>query len=134
MDYKLYTLVDITNTGQHRPEAGKEQLHWKEQNFQTVMQTLGMRANVVCTAKPTLVETSGNVVGFDDLPEIVRVWRMDFATTADNAYAIGDDPVEALREDFEMVPYISGLDEAMTAKYNAFLTYGKGKNIVFFKK
>jgi hypothetical protein len=134
MEYKLYTLVDITNTGQHRPEAGKEQLHWKEQNFQTVMQTLGMRANVVCTAKPVIIETSGNVVGFDNITEIVRVWRMDFATTVDDIYSVGDDPVEALREDFEMVPFISGLDEAMTAKYNAFLTYGNSKNIVFFKK
>jgi len=134
MDYKLYTLVDITNTGQHRPEAGKEQQHWKEQNFQTVMQTLGMRANVICTAKPVAIEVAGPVVGFDNVPDIVRVWRMDFTTPVDNIYAIGDDPVEALREDFEMVPYISGLDEAMTATYHAFLTYGNAKNIVFQKK
>lgn len=98
------------------------------------MQTLGMRANVVCTAKPTLIEISGNVVGFDNISDIVRVWRMDFATTVDDIYSAGSDPVEALREDFEMVPFISGLDEAMTAKYNAFLTYGNSKNIVFFKK
>ena len=46
MEYKLYTLVDITHTNQHRPEPGKEALRWKEQNFQTVLQTLGIRSNI----------------------------------------------------------------------------------------
>ena len=54
MNYTLYTTVDITNTGQYRSEIGKEDLRWKEQNFQTVLQTLGIRANIQYKAKPTL--------------------------------------------------------------------------------
>ena len=46
MEYKLYTLVDITQTGQYRNEHGKEADRWKEQNFQTVLQILGIRANI----------------------------------------------------------------------------------------
>jgi len=133
MEYKLYTLVDITHTGQHRAEPGKEALRWKEQNFQTVLQTLGIRSNVVFVNGPVSTEVSGRIVGFDT-DEIIRVWRFDFSTEREFVYDVGDDPVSLMREDFQLVPYISGLDEVMTQKYAVFNTEDPGKNITFFKK
>jgi len=133
MEYKLYTLVDITHTGQHRAEPGKEALRWKEQNFQTVLQTLGIRSNIVYVNGPVSTEVSGRIVGFDT-DEIIRVWRFDFSTEREFVYDVGDDPVALMREDFQLVPYISGLDELMTQKYAVFNTEDPGKNITFFKK
>ena len=133
MEYKLYTLVDITHTGQHRAEPGKEALRWKEQNFQTVLQTLGIRSNIVYVNGPVSTEVSGRIVGFDT-DELIRVWRFDFSTEREFVYDIGDDPVALMREDFQLVPYISGLDEVMTQKYAVFNTEDPGKNITFFKK
>ena len=133
MEYKLYTLVDITHTGQHRTEPGKEALRWKEQNFQTVLQTLGIRSNVVFVNGPVSSEVSGRIVGFDT-DDIIRVWRFDFSTEREFVYDQGDDPVAFMREDFQLVPYISGLDELMTQKYAVFNTEDPGKNITFFKK
>ena len=133
MEYKLYTLVDITHTGQHRTEPGKEALRWKEQNFQTVLQTLGIRSNVVFVNGPVSSEVSGRIVGFDT-DDIIRVWRFDFSTEREFVYDQGDDPVALMREDFQLVPYISGLDELMTQKYAVFNTEDPGKNITFFKK
>ena len=133
MEYKLYTLVDITHTGQHRAEPGKEALRWKEQNFQTVLQTLGIRSNIVYVNGPVSTEVSGRIVGFDT-DEIIRVWRFDFSTEREFVYDVGDDPVALMREDFQLVPYISGLDEVMTQKYAVFNTEDPGKNITFFKK
>ena len=133
MEYKLYTLVDITHTGQHRTEPGKEALRWKEQNFQTVLQTLGIRANVVFVNGPISSEVAGRIVGFDT-DDIIRVWRFDFSTEREFVYDQGDDPVALMREDFQLVPYISGLDELMTQKYAVFNTEDPGKNITFFKK
>lgn len=133
MEYKLYTLVDITHTGQHRTEPGKEALRWKEQNFQTVLQTLGIRSNVVFVNGPVSSEVSGRIVGFDT-DDIIRVWRFDFSTEREFVYDVGDDPVALMREDFQLVPYISGLDELMTQKYAVFNTEDPGKNITFFKK
>ena len=133
MEYKLYTLVDITHTGQHRTEPGKEALRWKEQNFQTVLQTLGIRANVVFVNGPVSSEVAGRIVGFDT-DDIIRVWRFDFSTEREFVYDQGDDPVALMREDFQLVPYISGLDELMTQKYAVFNTEDPGKNITFFKK
>ena len=133
MEYKLYTLVDITHTGQHRTEPGKEALRWKEQNFQTVLQTLGIRANVVFVNGPISSEVAGRIVGFDT-DDIIRVWRFDFSTEREHVYELNDNPVGALIEDFTLVPYISGLDEAMGQRYAVFNPEDPGKNIAFFKK
>lgn len=133
MQYKLYTLVDITHTGQYRHETGKEILRWKEQNFNTILQTLGIRANLSFISNPLMTEVKGSLVGFDT-KEIIRVWRFDFETERDDMYDDGSDPVGFLKEDFELVPYIEGLDELLQQNYAVFVTEGKNKNIVFYKK
>jgi len=130
MDYKLYTLVDITHTGQHRQEHGKEQARWKEQNFQTVLQTLTIRANVDFKHPPEATSVAGRVVGFNT-DEIIRVWRFDFSTDQDFFFEKDGDPVGFLKDDFHLVPYINGLDELMTQKYAVFNTQEPGSNIVF---
>jgi len=133
MEYKLYTLVDITHTRQHRSEPGKEHLRWKEQNFQTVLQTLGIRANVTFAQAPDVTEVRGSLVGFDT-DKIIRVWRFDFNTDRDDLYESNGDPVKFLVEDFTLVPYISGLDEDMEQQYAVFNPEDPGKNITFFRK
>lgn len=133
MRYKLYTTVDITNTGQFRAEHGKEHLHWKEQNFQTVLQTIGIRANLVDFSKPDQLKIGGKVVGFET-EELINAWRFDFETERDFLFEVDGDQVEGLREDFEMVPFISGLDESMSQNYDVFVTSGPARNIVFFKR
>lgn len=134
MEYKLYTLVDITHTGQHRNEAGKEIDRWREQNFQTVLQTLGIRANISYDRKPAAVEVGGRTVGFDT-DDIIRVWRFDFSTERDDIlYEVDGDPIGYLKQDFHLVPYISGLNELMEQKYAVFNTANPGANIVFHRK
>jgi hypothetical protein len=133
MDYKLYTLVDITHTGQYRLEPGKESLRNKEQNFNTMLQTLGIRSNIWYNHGPLQIEVKGRLVGFDT-DEIIRVWRFDWRTERENLYNNGTDPVGFLKEDFYLVPYIAGLDESMQQKYPVFNTKDPGANIVFFLK
>lgn len=133
MRYKLYTLVDITHTNQYRPEQGKDNLRWKEQNFNTIIQTIGLRANLAFYNIPISMEVKGDLIGFDT-DDIIRVWRFDFETERDRLFEHNDDPVAFLKKDFNLVPYIQGLDELMEQKYAVFVTEGNGKNIVFHKK
>jgi hypothetical protein len=133
MEYKLYTTVDITSTGQYRVEPGKESSRWKEQNFQTVLQTLGIRANVAFTRKPEQIQVRGSLIGFNT-DEIINVWRFDFATERDNLFEFDNNPVGYLIEDFDLVPYIAGLDESMEQNYNVFVTEGPSCNIIFQEK
>ena len=133
MDYKLYTLVDITHTGQYRNEYGREELRYKEQNFNTVLQTLGLRSNIWYAHGPVIMEVRGNLVGFDT-DDILRLWRFDWRTEAENLYLKNDDPVGFLRDDFNLVPYIKGLDEKMEQHYAVFVTDASNSNIVFHLK
>ena len=134
MEYKLYTLVDITHTGQYRSEVGKEHARWKEQNFQTVLQILGIRANISFQNKPIMTEVKGKLIGFDT-DEILRVWRFDFNTEREDLlFEIDNNPVGHLIQDFHLVPYIAGLDELMEQQYAVFNTAEPGSNIVFHKK
>lgn len=133
MDYKLYTLVDITNTGQYRHEPGKEQYRYKEQNFNTVLQILGLRSNIKYTNKPILLEVGGKLIGFDT-DKIIRVWRFDWSVEQDDLYNKNGDPVGFLKDDFHLIPYIQSLDECMEQKYAVFVTSNPGNNIVFHTK
>lgn len=133
MHYKLYTLVDITHTKQYRAESGKEHLRFKEQNFNTVLQTLGIRSNIWYDAGPVITEVKGQLVGFDT-DEIVRVWRFDWFTEREHLYEESGDPVAYLKKDFHLVPYINGLDETMQQDYAVFNTMPKVNNISFFRK
>lgn len=130
MDYKLYTTVDITHTKQHRNEVGKEANRWREQNFQTVLQTLGIRGNINFSRGPEQLAVSGKLIGFNT-ERIINVWRFDFSSELANIYGPTTEPVAFLKEDFELVPYISGLDESMEQNYNVFVTSGPATNIVF---
>lgn len=133
MRYKLYTLVDITHTNQYRSEQGKDHLRWKEQNFNTVLQTIGLRSSISHFHKPEAIEVKGSLVGFDT-EDLIRVWRFDFETDRDDLFKVDNDDVAFLKEDFHLVPYIKGLDELMEQKFAVFVSKGEGKNIVFFKK
>jgi len=133
MKYKLYTFVDITNTGKHKPRPGQDMQRWKEQNFQTVLQTLGIRSNITWDSAPVTVEMSGALAGFDT-DNIVRLWRFDFYTERDDLWLKDQDQCELLREDFELVPYISGLDELLKQSYAVFIPFGPNRNITFFVK
>jgi hypothetical protein len=134
MEYTLYTTVDITGTGQYRADSGKETERWKEQNFQTVLLTLGLRANILYSKPPSVTYTEGaSLLGFST-KQPVNIWRFDFNTERDYLFELDSNPVGYLLEDFDAVPYIAGLDESMTQNYNVFVTHGPSTNIVFFQK
>ena len=132
MNYKLYTLVDITHTSQYRHESGKEPLWQQEQNFNTVLHTLGLRSNIFYNTGPQMFEVKGSLVGFNT-DDLLRVWRFDWSTENDY-YSIEDDPLGFLLEDFHLVPYIGNLGESMTQTHRVFNTQDPGKNIVFHLK
>lgn len=133
MEYKLYTLVDITHTGQYRNEPGKEQQRWQEQNFNTLMQTMGIRGNIFYRHNPEVITTAGKTVGFDT-DKLVTVWRFDFYTEQDHMFEDNGNPVAVLKELFNGVPYISGLNESVQQNYDIFVTDGPSRNIVFYEK
>jgi hypothetical protein len=49
-------------------------------------------------------------------------------------FEFDNNPVGYLIEDFDLVPYIAGLDESMEQNYNVFVTEGPARNIIFQEK
>lgn len=128
--FRIYTTVDITHTNQYRFEPGKETQLYQEQNFRTMMQTLGIRSNVTFYYPPNELIIEGDKLGFNT-PNIIRVWEFDFYTDKEQVYEKDGDPIGLLLEDFEMVPFIAGLNESMEQNYSVFVTDGPSKNIIF---
>jgi hypothetical protein len=133
MEYKLYTTIDITHTGQFRNEPGKELARWQEQNFNTVVQTLGIRSNITYRHAPDILEVKGSLVGFE-FDDVVKMWRFDFYTEQDHMFELDGDPVGHLKEMFSGVPYIAKLTEQLEQNYAVFVTDGPHRNIVFHVK
>ena len=133
MDYRLYTTVDITRTGQYRNEPGKELERLQEQNFNTVVQTIGIRSNVLYTHLPKTFAMAGTDCGME-FSEIIKIWRFDFSTDIDFVFEKDNDPVKHLVEMFDSVPYITGLNEDTEQRFAVFATVGPYRNISFFQR
>ena len=130
MDYILYTLVDITNTGRFRADPGYDKERNQQQNFNTVLQTIGMRSNIDYRKRPELIKGVASEYGFD-FDDTVSIWAFEWSTEREEIWLEDGDHLALLRKDFEFVPYIANLDESMIAKRAVFRSQGTDCNIVF---
>lgn len=110
MKFKLYTLADITES---RARKGDNSLEVKQQqNFLTVLQTIGLRVNPEYSFPPELI---------NDLPKKYNlgakyktkqnIWVFNFDIEYEDALSI-----DMLVNDFNLIPFISNLTE--TAKFD----------------
>lgn len=120
MIYSLYTLVDITATGQYRSRNDLERL--QQQNFDTVIQTIGLAGNVYYDNPPKIIpaEIFGN--------EKENCWFFEWRMEIDNLFEANGDELYRLKELFEFVPFIQGLTE--TVKFDKPI-FKLGRNIIF---
>jgi len=105
MNYTLYTLVDITETGEHH---GPDEKSVNQQaNYNTVIQVLGLRAN------PAPIKTISHHESVKDIEFgsrfrcVQRYWQFEFEIE------YGAPPLEDILDDFDLVPVIDGLDETV---------------------
>ena len=125
MNFEILTLVDITETKQHR---GPDKLAVSQQaNFNTVIQTIGLRVNPV----PIRVESvlcNIDTLGFGtSYKGEHNCWKFLFA----NEYQDGLN-LEMMQQDFHLVPIIAGLTETVEINTLVFDTHNKKEqNIIF---
>jgi len=120
MIYKLYTLVDITETKQRH---GGDLLHRsQQQNFDIVLQTIGLCGNVYYKKSPALVPADI----FGDITK--TAWYFEWTMELDDIFTVNGNPIAKLKEIFQYVPVITGLTESITLEVPMFIV---GKNIVF---
>ena len=127
MHYKLYTLVDITNTKQYQNSAENRQARSQQQNFDTVIQTIGMRANVDYTKSPEVTIDLPKKYNLDGAV-LSNIWIFEWRVEREFLFLDDTDDVGYLKQLFNLVPYISGLTETTVSSKPIFIP---GKNIAF---
>jgi len=126
MKFKLYTLVDITETN---ARFNKFDRFWKQQqNFLTVLQTIGLRSN------PTEIKVLNKILDIKDLDfgsaykGKHNVWTLVFSIEN-----VDGTSIEMLNHDFNNIPVIDNLDETAKFKNAHFSTKNNTIRNVYFE-
>ena len=114
MKYELTTLADITET---KAKLDKNDPAWhQQQNFLTVLQTIGLRVNITYTTTTTVQQQTPKSAGFGTVYKGKQnIWTFVFETDFDDATSI-----ELMTSDFDMVPIITNLEESVEFKNHMF--------------
>jgi len=127
---KVLSLIDITETKQRRNNSNDQIAIGQQANWMTFVQTMMLRTNVLCQP-PVIKEYSAKE--FEDLgfgssyTGKQKVWEVN-CTTDEYQYF---PPIEALEEDFDLVPTVKGLKESIKINNNVFRTTPEARNIIF---
>lgn len=125
MKFKLYTLVDITETGSRKGDDPRS-IH-QQQNFLTILQTIGLRVNPSYDISPKC---------FTGIPKEYNlctaikgdhaIWEFSFDIEFEGALTL-----DMLTSDFDLIPFIDSLDNTATFKNAHFSTKAAQSNIQF---
>lgn len=126
MKFRLKTLIDITETGARRTDEDKF-AYKQEANFQTMLQTIGLRVNIEYKNKPRVEEINISKLEFGDKYKgKQRVWTFDF-----NVDYEGGLNTEMLDRDFDLIPIILELTETAKIEQAVFRTTPEDRNVIF---
>ena len=127
MRFILHTLVDITETGVRRGEDPNQ--FRQQQNFLTVMQTIGMRVNPTYVSSPVVVKEVPSKLGLGTSYKTKQnVWTYKFDIDYEGALDI-----ETLVNDFDLIPIIADLDETAKFENVQFITKNVSLNNISFE-
>jgi hypothetical protein len=114
--YTVVTLVDITETRQYRKEDNNNISHKQQQNFVTLLQSVGMRVNPLYETSPKqeLIDIASYNFGTEFRGKH-NVWSWTFAIEyADGFTDSKGNETGLLIDDLNFVPIITGLTETAT--------------------
>ena len=135
--YRIHTLVDITNNGNLKQQfpfktQANEVIHDKHSlaiarnqnsNFNTMVQLLQMRANIIWEQAPKRINHKLGNSNFGNFYEGKHnTWHFEFFTEQTGVYGDDVDPASALKNDFHNVPIVSFCKETATFPLSTFDT------------
>lgn len=126
MRFIIKTLVDVTETNARK---GEDPLAVKQQaNFNTLYNTIGLRTNPT-EFSVTLENKSVAGLGFGSkFKGKQNVWQVEFFVEAEDST-----DVELMKQDFDLVPVITELNETAKLEKGLFITLSNhgNTNIIF---
>ena len=133
--YHAYTLVDITKTNVVSYSPEKEKLRNQQRNWETVIQILSLRAQLITL--DYLGSKVDDVKNYSFGVEYTgqhRIWSFEFGVEHESIFAIDHDRYGSLKNDFRIAPIILGLEETAKPTVALFYPSGEFKNIYFIAK
>lgn len=121
--YQIISLIDITRSKATRSESDRLRVG-QQANFNSLIQAIGMRANVEWTTDPKF---NDGILPFPLTGKCIH-WSWEFETEHDYIFHKGDDPTGHLADDLNGVPIITNLNNSMDIHPAAFQTYGNSIN------
>ena len=127
MRFMVLTLVDITQTNARRADGDKF-AYSQQQNYNTLVNTMGLRTNILPLAAMKIEdrELEPNEFG-KEYSGTHKVWSFPFEVEAEDSLSI-----EMLEQDFDLVPVITDLNETVKINNNVFRTNGAKDNNIRF--
>lgn len=124
--YELYTLVDITDTGDTNP-TGNTKEYRQNQNLQTLIQSLGMRAQIFVDDVSIKTDKDSKLNFGEVYSGKLKYWRMRFSSDINDPWKKEDDEFFFAMNDLNNTPVYNGLDEKI---YNdgLLISFGELKN------
>jgi hypothetical protein len=126
MRFKLYTTVDITETNAKRQEDRK--LYSQQTNYNTVLQTIGLRVNLVPVYVKDFVDDISKIGFGNTIKGKQRYWEFCFEVEYEGALTL-----DMLNNDFDLIPVIAELDETVHNHNKIFRTKCPNECNVVFK-
>ena len=127
---KVYSLIDISETKQRRNNSTDRTAIGQQANWMTFVQTMMLRTNIFCEAPVATDYTAAEFkkLGFGTAyTGKHKVWEVTCSTDEYQYFPA----IEALEEDFDLVPVVSGLNETNMINNNVFRTTPEARNIIF---
>ena len=121
----IHTLVDITETNVRRGNSTESN---QQANYNTVIQTVGLRINIVPVRVYETIETAENYKFGSLYSTRHKVWHFEFEYDYE-----GGINQEMLEEDFELVPFIKGLNETAPLPHQVFRTTDAAERNILFE-
>ncbi len=132
--YVICTLFDITKTDVVSYRNGIDSLYKRNQqrNWQVIAQLVQYRAQPLILTEP--VKTSADIANYNfghRYSGTHSVWHCIYAVSQEDLYTVNDDRFFYLKNNFDQVPIISGLDETVTLEKNI-IDVSENSNICFY--
>lgn len=130
--YQGHTLVDITNTGVTKYSVEKERQRNQQRNWETVVQILGLRTQIMRMELTDILHVNINTYNFGRIYSgNHKIWVFEFDVEYQDIYRVGNDDFKILIDDFTQIPIITKLDETVSLTLPIFYSETDNKNIYF---
>ena len=123
---QIFTVIDMTETNVGR--SGEAKQCNQQANYNTVVQTAGLRVNPMPIALESKVGVVDGIGFGSSIKDKQRYWVFTFQHEFENALNI-----DQLKDDFDLVPVITGLDETALINNSAFRTKDSVETNIVFK-